>query len=100
MKNLNKPVNISKLSRIAPGTGVTKTTVTDAIAVHVQSPATPKSRFGHYSRGKQDTLGRRKGGLQIVQNQLRFLLHWSGARRLSENSVIKNFDTVYCSSET
>ena len=36
--------------------GLTKTTVTDAIAVFEESLVTPNSRFDQYLRGKQDIL--------------------------------------------
>ena len=43
-------------AKLYPEQGLTKTTVTDAIAVFEESLVTPNSRFDQYLRGKQDAL--------------------------------------------
>ncbi|UOA07384.1 cytochrome c peroxidase [Methylobacter sp. S3L5C] len=43
-------------NKLYPALGLTKTTVTDAIAVFEQSLVTPNARFDEYLRGKQDVL--------------------------------------------
>jgi len=43
-------------AKLYPDQGLTKTTVTDAIAVFEESLVTPSSRFDQYLRGKQDIL--------------------------------------------
>jgi cytochrome c peroxidase len=43
-------------AKLYPNQGLTKTTVTDAIAVFEESLVTPNARFDQYLRGKQDIL--------------------------------------------
>ncbi len=43
-------------AKLYPEQGLTKTTVTDAIAVFEESLVTPNARFDQYLRGKQDIL--------------------------------------------
>jgi len=56
-------------SKLYPEQGLTKTTVTDAIAVFEKSLITPNSRFDQYLRGNQTALNHdEKAGYQLFKN--------------------------------
>ena len=56
-------------SKLYPEQGLTKTTVTDAIAVFEESLITPNSRFDQYLRGNEAALNQdEKAGYQLFKN--------------------------------